>query len=80
MVRSPDNCFQDSVMAQDETKVLLRYNNEDGQKRSPGYAAVTKDQTDNSVLRVRGVQYRKLPFGIWILEKTGLLKFKPLLR
>ncbi len=28
----------------------------------------------------RDVQYNKLPTVIWILEKTGILSFKPLLR
>ena len=41
--------------------------------------AVVDDRTDEGVLD-RKVQFRKLPLGIWVLEKIGLLKFKPLIR
>ena len=46
---------------------------------SESQEAVVSDRTDESALE-RKVQFRKLPLGIWALEKIGLLKFKPLIR
>ena len=70
----------------DETKGLLRhrYSDEGVLDDKPltygSQSAVVNDRTDKSVIRDRKVQYGKLPPGIWILEKTGLLNFKPLIR
>ena len=46
---------------------------------SSGSQEAVSDKTDESALK-RKVQFRKLPLGIWVLEKIGLLKFKPSIR
>ena len=63
----------------DETKRLLGDQDSNLDDKSLTQSAVVKDRIDESVLKNRKVQYHKLPIGIWILEKLGLLNFKSLL-
>ena len=73
----------------DEVKELIRHQSageeseveSDIDKKTSGHNSnqAGNGRTDNSFTRTRQVEYRKLPIGIWLIEKSQLLNFKPLL-
>ena len=64
---------------QDSEEGLGVLDNKPIPRPTDGSQVVVSDRIDESVLE-RKVQFRKLPLGIWVLEKIGLLNFKPLIR
>ena len=74
----------------DEVKELIRHQSageeseleSDIDKKTPGHNLnpVANGRTDDSFAGTRQVEYTKLPTGIWLLEKSQILNFKPLLR
>ena len=71
----------------DDETLLVHQDSEEGvlddeppvQTSSGSQEAVVDDRTGEGILD-RKVQFRKLPLGIWALEKFGLIRFKPLIR
>jgi len=81
-------------MAEDENKALLNGTDSesdaefDPHKRSvfeppPDYSPPREVDPIPDISTIdyskRRVKYRRLPIGMWLLEKSGLLNFKPLL-
>ena len=63
---------------EDEEKDLLKHTDTGGESTSEheGERSHYTANTDRS----RRIDTRKIPLGMWLLEATGLLNFKPLLR